>query len=602
MKRIQILITALVALCATSCVEGYEDTGFTPLDPVLSFEKSNLDANSSAQELTIKFSSNLPWMITSDASWMSATPSRGEAGENIEITVNLQRNRTVEVREGNLIASITKDKTCSLTVQQGAAEAGAMVVYYVSMQGTEENSGLSWSNATTLAKAIDSAADGDIIYVAEGSYAPTNFISGYNGTDEGYKTFELHSNFSLIGGFPADSNDDTFSAEKDYNPTAYPTTLCGTISPAANAYHVVTVTAPQNEGKKVILNGFTIRDGKSSEDATTIHSAGGNAMLIGYGAGMMIGKSNIDMQDVIITENTAGCHAAGIFSMPGAVINMENCHIRSNTSTTNAGGMWNAGSTLYMNNCTFEDNVCGQQAGAYYSIDEISGGYTISRIYNTSFTGNDGTRFKETRSGGACYLRELSDAIFVNCTFSGNKTSGYGGAVQGYGKNGKYANVQLINCTIVNNSTNIANTGGGVGVYNPNATINIYNSIVSGNPNGGDIGSGAGMGDSAPKIFYYNSIIGGSFYNNEMAVVPGHSFDVSTMLSALGQWSVLNSTYSYQLISGAGNPACTMGMSRESLVELGSGFSPVVEATVFDTDQRGVSRQGKNTIGANTFD
>ena len=109
MKRIQILITALVALCATSCVEGYEDTGFTPLDPVLSFEKSNLDANSSAQELTIKFSSNLPWMITSDASWMSATPSRGEAGENIEITVNLQRNRTVEVREGNLIASITKD-------------------------------------------------------------------------------------------------------------------------------------------------------------------------------------------------------------------------------------------------------------------------------------------------------------------------------------------------------------------------------------------------------------------------------------------------------------------------------------------------------------
>lgn len=602
MKRIKILIAALVALCATSCVEGYEDTGFTPLDPVVSFKNETIDANSSAQEITVKLTSNLPWMITSDAPWMTATPSRGEAGENIEIVVKLQRNRTVEVREGNLIASITKENTCALKIVQGAAEAGAMAIYYVTMQGTEENSGLSWSNPTTLAKAIDSAADGDIIYVAEGSYAPTTFISGYNGTDEGYKTFELHSNFSLIGGFSADSNDDTFSAENDYNPTAYPTVLSGGVSHSANAYHVVTVTAPQSEGKKVTLNGFTIRDGKSSDDPTTVHSAGGNAMLIGYGAGMMIGKSNIDMQDVIITENTAGCHAAGIFSMPGAYINMENCHIRSNTSTTNAGGMWNAGSTLYMNNCTFADNVCGQQAGAYYSIDEITGGATISRIYNTSFTGNDGTRFKEGRSGGACYLRELSDAIFVNCTFSGNKTSGYGGAVQGYGKNGKYANVQLINCTIVNNSTNIAGTGGGVGVYNPNATINIYNSIVSGNPDGGDIGSGAGMGDSAPKIFYYNSIIGGAFYDKEMAIVAGHSFDAGTMLSALGQWSASNSTYSYQLVYGEGNPACTMGMTNQSLVELGSGFSPIVEASVFDTDQRGVSRQGKNTIGANTYD
>lgn len=592
MKHLKIAFISIVAILTTSCFEGYIDTGFTPAEPQLSFQESSVTSLADATTVEIHLSSNLPWMVSCDATWVSITPSRG-TGDAL-LTVTIQRNRTVEQRTGTITASVTDDATCAIGVVQDGAASGGVTIYYVKADGDASASGLSWANATTLANAIDMAADNDTIYVAQGTYTPETPLTNSASDNQCNKTFEVHSNFALIGGFPADANDDT-TTPGDYDPTAYPTTLSGTIDNSITAYHVVTVTAPIAEGKKVVIKGFTIRDGSSSTDGDSTVSVNGNALQIGYGAGMMIGASKVEIADCMVTENVAGAHAAGIFIKPGAVVAMENCIITRNESKFNAGGLWNCGATLYMNRCTISDNISAQQAAGLYSID-ANGSTSTSRIYNSTISGNDATSVNAGRSGGGAYIREYSDAVFVNCTFSGNK-AGNGGGIQGYGASNKTSKLTLISCTFVGNSATLV--GGGISLWNNYNTTKIYNCIISGNTaaSGNDIGYGSNVSDNT-KLSYSTSIVGSNLYGADGVQSSGWAFDTTTMLSAFGSWGGPTETYS--LIVGSSNAACSEGLSKADLAGFGATVTPVVESKVFDTDQRGVERGDKKTIGACT--
>lgn len=608
MKYIKFLIVAIVAMCAASCVEGYEDTGFTPKTPEMSFNVAKVDVNNEAQEITVKLSSNLPWMLSSDATWASVSPTRGEAGEEIIVTIKVQRNRTVEERTATLTATIVKDATCSMEVVQAPAEAGNAAIYYVKTTGTKENSGLSWANATTLSNAIYNAADGDTIYVAEGVYTPEDYVGGYEGDEEGYKTFELHSNFSLIGGFPADVTDDTFDAESMYSPKEYVVTLSGTLGLTANAYHVVTVSAPQAEGKKAVLKGVTICDGVASDDFDTAISIGSSvAAHISRGAGVVIGASTFEMTDCVITDNASSEHVGGIYALMGGVITMDNCIVRNNTAVNNCGGMWNSGATVYMYDCLFDSNRSGQQAAAYYSIAEQSNplGISISRIYNSSFINNNNNFDGKTgRMGGAIYFRAWTDALMVNCTIAKNESTGGGGAIEIHsGSADKSSDVTLVNTTISSNSA--VSHGGGVGIYNAGTSLTLYNTIISGNTCSGNAASndfGKYADNVETTVSFYNSIVGNALYGADGQTISGASFDASTMLSALDKWNdKFNDTYSYKLVCGESNPACSQGMATEDLVGKLGGFDPAVDTSMLDIDQRGVTRT-KATIGATTCD
>lgn len=589
----KILIMSIAVLSLTACLKDYEDTSFTPEKAVMSWSEPSRSVTKDAISFEVTLHSNLPWRIASSASWISVTPERG-LGDAV-LTVKVAKNRTVEERSGYLRASVTEDQFSDFPITQGSAEGGDSNIYFVRTDGDPEASGLSWANATTLAQAIDQAADGDAIYVAAGTYAPAAFLESSDETDGNNKTFQIHSNFTLQGGFPVNADDATFDAAADYDPSSNVTILSGDIDDSHTAYHVVTVTAAKVEGKKVVLKGFTVTGGQSAaEDESFL--VGGNSYSKAYGAGLIVGPSVIDIEDCIISGNNAGLHAGGAYLKVRAEVTMENCRIISNVSAANAGGLWNCGATLYMNHCTVSGNISGQQAAGFYSINS-EGAASVSRIYNSTFSGNDCTTVMAGRSGGGAYIREWSDAVFVNCTFSGNK-AGNGGAIQGYGANGKNSTLTLISCTITGNSATVL--GGGVSLWNNYNTTTLHNCIVSGNtaPSGPELGIGASVGAMTPNLFYNTTIVGSSLYGTTGSVSGGWAFDAATMLTPLGFQG--GRTETCVLIESAANPACSEGMTKDALVNTGAGLNPAVEASVFDTDQRGVERTS-NTIGSTTL-
>ena len=340
------------------------------------------------------------------------------------------------------------------------------------------------------------------------------------------------------------------------------------------------------------LSGVTITDGQGKEDdGDTGYSVSGNTIKIGYGGGMCIGCSHIDMADVIV-RNCAGYHAGGIFTLPNGRIDMERCIITANQSAMNAGGMWNNGARVYMNHCTISDIISGQQAGGYYSIN-AEGAPSISRIYNSTFSGNDNTTKNAGRSGGAAYIREYSDAVFVNCTFSGNK-AGNGGAIQCYGNSGARGSVTyVISCTIADNVA--TNLGGGISHWNDFAKLYLYNSIVTRNtaPDGMDFGYGANVKDQT-KVDWSSTVIGSSLYATKTSVIGG--FDPSFLKPIADNGGLVKTC---ALESNFANTAINGGMSKADLDAIGTSLNPVIESSVFDTDARGVIRTKLN-LGAYT--
>ncbi len=590
MRKLCILSVAVLSL--TACLKDFEDTSFIPEKAVMSWSEASKTVTKDAITFEVTLHSNLPWRITPSVSWLSVSPERG-LGDEV-LTVKVAKNRTVEVRSGYLRAVVTADQYCDFPITQESAEGGDSNTYYVKVDGDPTASGLSWANATTLAAAIDQAADGDAILVAAGTYSPTVFLENSDETDPANKTFQIHSNFTLQGGFPAGADDASFDAANDYDPSSNVTVLSGTLAEGGNAYHVVTVTAAKVDGKKALLKGLTVTGGQTSAEDES-YLVGGISYSKGYGGGIVTGPSVVEIADCIITGNVAGLHAAGLYLKAKGEITITDSRIIANETKTNAGGLWNCGATLYMNRCSVSNNISAAQAAGFYSINS-EGAPSISRIYNCTFSGNDCTTVNSGRSGGGAYIREWSDAVFVNCTFFGNK-AGNGGGIQGYGGNGKLSKLTLISCTFTGNSATLL--GGGISLWNNYNTTNIYNCIVSGNQSGAgaDIGYGSSI-STTPNLFYYTTIVGNALYASTGTAVSGWAFDPATMLSAPGLWG--GKTETCTLVEGTTNPACSEGMSKDDLISTGAALAPAVEAAVFDTDQRGVERT-HNTIGSTTF-
>ena len=590
-----IWIIGVFALGLTSCLSEYEDTSFVPEAAVITWSEPSKTVGKDAAEFVITLHSNLPWRAVSSVPWLSINPGRGLG--DTELTVKVAKNRTVETRTGYIRAIVTDDQYSDFQITQQPSEGGSSVTYYVKVDGDPAASGLSWTNATTLPAAFDLAADGDTIFVAAGAYAPQVMLENADENNLCDRTFQIHSNFIMQGGFPADSDDATFNAEADYDPSVNVTTLSGTLDDGKQAYHVVTVTAAKVDGKKAVLKGFTITGGQTGGDdlKESFVNAGSGRFSRAYGAGINIGASVLSLEDCIIAANTAKLNAAGIYMNPQSVVYMIDCRVIGNEADGNAGGVWNCGGTLYMNRCSISDNRVKGQAAGFYSINS-EGAASVSRIYNSTISGNDNTA-TAGRSGGGAYIREWSDAVFVNCTFYGNK-SGNGGGIQGYGANGKNSTLTMINCTITGNSSTLL--GGGVSLWNNYNTTNIHNCIISGNqsPAGPDIGYGSSIGTNDPNLFYYTTIVDKVLYSSTGTSVGGWTFDAATMLSEFGLWG--GKTQTCALVESESNPACSQGMTKDDLVALGAALNPVVDASVFDTDQRGVSRE-HNTIGSITY-
>lgn len=575
MNKIYNILIILMGLFALSgCLSEVDQTGFNPETPVISFSEENINVGKDGEEVTITLNSNLPWRIKSNVNWV--TPSESNGLEGGEVLIKVAKNRLREERTATLTAWITAESKATMSIIQDPAVAGESMTYHVKVDGDGLSDGGTWETATTLPTALNAAADGDVILLAAGTYNPVALLEGGEAEEE--KTFHIHSNFTIEGGYPANA---TTGAVAD--PAANETILSGNIG-GTQAYHVVVVSAVKMDGQKVVLKNLTISDGKGhSKNKEIYRYAGDSEFDAGEGAGIAIGICNVEMTNCKIINNNSYMAGGCIVAYEGNVT-FNNCKIDNNTVTGNGAGLWNEGEvTMY--DCSISNNRAALACAGYYGV----GG--VSRIYNTAIIGNDNQ--SGGKLGGGAYLREGnsrgSDAIFVNCTFADNK-SGSGGAIASYGTSAVGANAKLISCTITRNT---ANKGGGIWMNNATPTAALYNCILSGNST--DIEYGGTVQAQESQVSKQTSIIGSALLNADGASVSGWSFDSASMLGTLGYWNG-GLTQSLPLVEGSSNPAVNQGMSASQLEALAAEFTNV-DAALIVKDQNGQTR-ANNSIGS----
>ena len=550
--------------------------------------------------------------------------------------------------------------------------------WYVSPEGSSDALGVKEAEPTTLSVALEQALAGSVIKLAAGTYTPDTVYPGMEG--DAKKTFLVKRNVTIEG-------------------------VEGTvIDGKGTSLHAMVVYAEKKDGEKVVLKNFTVKNthlAQITEPADYILQAGevpdDNVLLPGtVAAGVAIGNSVVEMNNVVLTENK-GTKAPALYAF-GSDITMTNCEVSKNEAFANCGGVWFTNKcNVVVDGCTLTENKAELTAGAMFVNVPLSAenGELAIEIKNTVFSKNsslgnggslyiadetgkgnlefgiDGCTFQENRTEGMGYVILISvsgtiknclienntavknggfyhytdtnnevvtNVLFDNCEFRGNvanlgpgiysynqageyniyvtnslfkgqTTTGRGSyyvrnnaasafnayavnttfegneakqgtAINVYGAAAKPVTMNVIGCTVVNN-----NSTGTSAIYSETAGAhsNIYNSIVSGNTNG-DAGAKANAG----TIAYYNSIIGSDFYAENAVQTVTPVWDVTTMISVLG-----NDCTCKLVGDASSNPAFGNGMTVAALSALATDVLP---ASVLTVDQLGNARTDADKI------
>ena len=289
------------------------------------------------------------------------------------------------------------------------------------------NDGTSWLDAfTTLDNAISTAAAGDYLFVAEGTYAPAT--SSGDG-------FVVTKHLFIYGGF------DGTEATLDTRAGLFEATVLD----GTSATRVVTVSGVTGT-PGVVIDGFQIKDGVGS---------GGT-----YGAGF---------------------NGAGIYST-GSDLDLGNCLFNHNLSGHDGGGLYYTGpsgtpNTLNIKLCEFRENRAEDKGGAMFG-SFLTDGDVVNTLFNQNHT--------ISSDGGAVYLEDMGSANqlwFTNCIFWKNyvtATGTKGGAVslgESSASTTAAANAMIVNCTFVGNQALTCTAGQALSI-STNSSCEIYNSIV----------------------------------------------------------------------------------------------------------------------------
>ena len=244
----------------------------------------------------------------------------------------------------------------------------------------------SWATAATnIQQAIDWANSGDGIRVAPGVYRTTNYVH-----------------------IPADKR----------------LTLESTVSRGAvlDAQHASTALIVS--GTNSVVNGFTVRNGRSSSYGGGIYlavpSTVTNCLVFSNraygGAGIHIRASGVRVENCTISDNRADEIGGGVLFYNHSTGYVANCEISFNTASNDGAGIYMqyAGTA---SNCWIVDNQAmeGRGGGGFL--------YNGGRVVNSVVVGNEAA----TRGGGLCANNQ--GGTIVHCTVVDNTSGNEGGGI-----------------------------------------------------------------------------------------------------------------------------------------------------------------------------
>jgi len=160
-----------------------------------------------------------------------------------------------------------------------ASSFGQSISYVNGSLTTGDNNGASWQNAFrgpgALSRALDSAGSLSKVFVAEGTYFPTDDL-------DRSVSFEIPDGVQLFGGFRGDESSEFFRPARGLAPTILSGDLAQDDTQPFNnrddnSYHVVRVAT----GATGRIDGFTVRDGHAADPASSVGQTGGGLLCEG---------------------------------------------------------------------------------------------------------------------------------------------------------------------------------------------------------------------------------------------------------------------------------------------------------------------------------
>jgi len=391
----------------------------------------------------------------------------------------------------------------------GNVEMGAYenVVRYVDKDAVGAETGDSWTDAhTELRDALRVVQSGDEVWIAEGTYRPTECTECT--LDQRNTAFEYPDAVALYGGF---RGTETQRGQRDWE--QFESILSGDIgNPGDSLDNSLQVIRLVDVDTFTILDGLVIEEGNADEsfadgfessggglfvDATFGQSGspslrnctfrnnfagGGGAFAVNGSGGGTIG---IRFFDCTFDRNSSSF--GRVFSFGGAghifgssaIINTS--FIRSdfrNNSCGNDGGALSISASIItddeklqphilIDSCLFEGNKAlstFSAVGGAFFLRATNGTVTNTVIKNSRFINNSATG--DESDAGAVYLRaSFSNAVskgeIANCYFEGNTATRHGGAIMLRGSQESTNQTSIVNSAFVDNVAG----GQGGGVY-----------------------------------------------------------------------------------------------------------------------------------------
>ena len=310
-----------------------------------------------------------------------------------------------------------------------------------------------------------------------------------------------------------------------------------------------------------------------------------------WSATILVGKNGTLTGENLIFEKAKNGYAACI--MACGDITLTNCIFKGLSGTSAGGALYtNTGVTGRFTGCTFENNTNTTHGGA------VACSGSTNYFTDCVFTGNTVTGAKS--DGGAIFLQKAgASAEIVNCTFTQNSTTRYGGAILAKVPDGVFTN-----CTFYKN---VGGTGGGGALACQAATINVYNSTFVGNElKNESYGTGIHSASNGGFNLYNNIVVGGVsgiadvYTHNSCTLVGSHNIygTIAEGTPVTTDEFVDNVVYTDQKLFAEDEPvpALNEGTTKNIAIAadgIAAGAGIVVEG-VPTVDQRGKSRSATN--------